>query len=178
MIPISARSQFCSYKSKKKFNQIITHVTSLNSKAFSLFYHKNRRSSIHNRNRCYEVEPPSFSSLTLPHSNKRRHDDIPIPYEVSLISENENYKKNRRGIRYIDADILKSMIEKKDNNSNDFDDEDDDSEDSNEDEYFYDDGNNIDNNGEAQNFQNDEEKDITDNVNSDHSQKYNLEYLK
>ena len=142
-----------------------------------LFYHENRRSSIHNRNRCYEVEPPSFSSLTLPHSNKRRHDDIPIPYEVSLISENENYKKNRRGIRYIDADILKSMIEKKDNNSNDFDDEDDYSDD-NEDEQFDAERKNIDKNGEDQNFENYEEKDIPEIVNSELSQEYNLEYLK
>ena len=70
------------------------------------------------------------------------------------------------------------MIDKNDNNSNNFDNNDDDSDDSNEDEHVYDDGENIDNDGETQNFQNDEEKDITDNVNSDHSQKYNLEYLK
>jgi len=43
--------------------------------------------------------------------------------------------------RYIEADILKSMIEGDNNNSNDFDDEDDDS-DNNEDEQFDDDGNN------------------------------------
>jgi len=41
----------------------------------------------------------------------------------------------------------------------------------------YHDENNIDNNGENQNFENDEEKDITDNVNSELLQKYNLEYL-
>ena len=147
-----------------------------------LYYHENR-SLIHNINKCYELEPPpsSSSSSRLPHhSNKRRRHDIPVPYEVSLISENENYKKTRRGIRYIDADIIQSMIEKKDNNSNDFDDEDDDSDD-NEDELFDDERNNIDNNGEDQNFENeDEEKDITDNVNSELSQKaeHTLEYLK
>jgi len=75
-----------------------------------LYYHENRIGPIHNRNKCYEVEPPSSSYSTLPHSNKRRNYDIPISYEVSLISENENYKKPRRGIRYIDADILKGMM--------------------------------------------------------------------
>ncbi len=94
-----------------------------------------------------------------------------------MISENENYKKTRRGIRYIDADIIQSMIEKKDNNSNDFDDEDDDSDD-NEDEQFDAERNNIDNNGEDQNFENYEEKDIPEIVNSELSQEYNLEYLK
>jgi len=84
-------------------------------------------------------------------------------------------KETLSGPKYIDVDILKSMIEKKDNNIfDDFDDEDEDSDD-NEDEQFYDDGNNIDNNGEDQIFENDEEKDITDNVNSELLQKYNLE---
>jgi len=76
-----------------------------------LYYHENWMGSIYkaNRNKCYEVEPSSSFSSALFHSNKRRHDDIPIPYDVSLISENENYKKTRRGIRYIDADILKCL---------------------------------------------------------------------
>jgi len=87
-------------------------------------------------------------------------------------------KTTRRGIRYIDADILKIMIEKKDNNSNDFDDEDDNSDD-NEDKWFDAERNNIYNNGEDQNFENDEEKDIPEIVNSELSQmEYNLEYLK
>jgi len=42
---------------------------------------------------------------------------------------------------------------------------------------FGDDGDNIDNNGEEI-IENDEEKDITDNVKSELSQKYNLQYLK
>jgi len=141
-----------------------------------LFYHETRDPD-HNPNKRYEEPPFSCSLSRLPNGNKRRH-DIPIPYEVSSISESERYKKTLSGPRYIDADIFNSMIDKNDNNSNDFDNNDDDSDDSNEDEHVYDDGENIDNDGETQNFQNDEEKDITDNVNSDHSQKYNLEYLK
>jgi len=44
------------------------------------------------------------------------------------------------------------MIEKYDNNYNDFANNDEDYDDSNKDEHFYDDGNNIGNDGEAQNF--------------------------
>jgi len=61
----------------------------------SLYYHDNR-GRIYNPNESYKSyeEPPSSSSSRLlsNHGNKRRH-DIPIPYEVSLISESERYKK-------------------------------------------------------------------------------------
>jgi len=68
------------------------------------------------------------------------------------------------------------VIEKNHNNSNDFDDEDADSDDN---KFFDDDENNIDNIWEYKIFENNEEKDVIDNVNSELSQKeYNLEYLK
>ena len=82
-----------------------------------LFQHETRDPD-HNPNKRYE-EPPSSR---LPNVNKRRH-DIPIPYEVSSISESARYKKTLSGPRYIEADILQSMIEEDNNNSNDFDDE-------------------------------------------------------
>ena len=56
-----------------------------------LFYHETRDPD-HNPNKRYEEPPFSCSSSRLPNGNKRRH-DIPIPYEVSSISESERYKK-------------------------------------------------------------------------------------
>jgi len=62
------------------------------------------------------------------------------------------------------------MIEKKDNNYKDFDHENNDYDDIEDEEFDEDGENKID--------VNDEQKDITDNVNSELSQKYCLEYLK
>jgi len=82
-----------------------------------LYYHGTRRGLIYNQNKCYEVESPFSSSLRLPHDNKIRY-DIPILYD--LISETKKNQKTLSGPKYIDADILMSMIEEDNNNSNDF----------------------------------------------------------
>ena len=60
-----------------------------------LFYHETREPDHNPNKRCYEEPPSSFSSPRLFNGNKRRN-DIQIPYEVSLISESESYKKNSK----------------------------------------------------------------------------------
>jgi len=65
--------------------------------------------------------------------------------------------KNLSGPKYIDVDILKSMLEEDNNNFKDFDNEDHDDDD---------DGDNIDNDGN-QIIEKDDLKDITNNLNSE-----------
>ena len=143
---------------------------------------------IHNRNKHY--------------SGGKKRNSFRIPYERSWIAESKSYKKTLSGPKYIDADILSSMLvleteeeQNSNNNNNNNDDDDDDDDDAgttqhiandqeslayDESNIFQDDNKIVDD--DENNIDDDEDEiDISEtikNVNPELLRQYNVEYIK